>query len=445
MGCGSSQSVQIAYTAPDTARSSTPASSPDSALIGTKFSTDTTATTVPLIQDTPTISVPPLQETDTSAATNKDTSQPKMEESSVEVSDSIGDQLYGRSVSKESANSVTLGPEIKRKHIKYAVSKEETNDVLEKLDQCFRRLQGTSDYESGESHKDLEYIRCTSRVPATVVRFSDADRRPIFVEKMVENNITDLYIKIWKQCFRPAFLEPDEMQWYYYALKNITITMWNCTDFHDRLCAQVQESGLHLTNLQYLDDPIFSKEPCSDNKTYLIKGLFGIMTNLIQRGGTVRQELRNHNAVKIIQNYQSSENTMLQCKVAIILAYLIDEDENEMINSDDKNIVFIIKILKNCLQHKDHASRIYGYKASEVIHALNLLSANENNKMRIVDNGALPYYVQLMQLDGSASEQEQELAAEGIWSLAFSCGEALQKEPGLVQGEPLFLVISTLF
>jgi hypothetical protein len=64
---------------------------------------------------------------------------------------------------------------------------------------------------------------------------------------------------------------------------------------------------------------------------------------------------------------------------------------------------------------------------------LNKLAANDNNKKRIVDCGALPYYVQLMQ--SKWTEVEHAEAAHGIWTLAFKCKDRLLKEDGCVKGK----------
>lgn len=71
----------------------------------------------------------------------------------------------------------------------------------------------------------------------------------------------------------------------------------------------------------------------------------------------------------------------------------------------------------------------------QVISALNRLAANDNNKERIVNTGALPLYVRLLQPDCSTGEQST--AAQGLWTLAFKCKDAIRSEPGCVTGKNL--------
>jgi hypothetical protein len=65
---------------------------------------------------------------------------------------------------------------------------------------------------------------------------------------------------------------------------------------------------------------------------------------------------------------------------------------------------------------------------------LNNLAVNDSNKERIVDCGALPYYVKLLSQDFTGIEQAE--AAQGIWTLSFSehCKEQILKEDGCLEG-----------
>jgi len=66
--------------------------------------------------------------------------------------------------------------------------------------------------------------------------------------------------------------------------------------------------------------------------------------------------------------------------------------------------------------------------------AINNLAVNDSNKQRIVDCGALPFYVQIMQNDTTSVEKSE--AAHGIWTLAFNkkCKEQILQESGCVEG-----------
>jgi len=56
----------------------------------------------------------------------------------------------------------------------------------------------------------------------------------------------------------------------------------------------------------------------------------------------------------------------------------------------------------------------------------------DDNKLKIVEAGALPHYVKLLSTD--RDETEQQAAAHGLWMLAFKCKEDIIKVPGCLDG-----------
>ena len=119
---------------------------------------------------------------------------------------------------------------------------------------------------------------------------------------------------------------------------------------------------------------------------------------------------------------------------------MINEDENEAVNSDESTFQFIHKLLSGALNGKEHRSPTSGFSADELVAALNKLAANDSNKRRIVQSGFLPMYVQLLQPDCSLSELTE--ATQGIWILAFKCRDDILKEPGCLEG---YLLTITVF
>ena len=70
----------------------------------------------------------------------------------------------------------------------------------------------------------------------------------------------------------------------------------------------------------------------------------------------------------------------------------------------------------------------------------------DENKVKIVEAGALPHYVKL--LSPQREETERTEAAHGLWMLSFSCKDSIIKEPGCLDGycfiTVTILVISVL-
>jgi len=117
-------------------------------------------------------------------------------------------------------------------------------------------------------------------------------------------------------------------------------------------------------------------------------------------------------------------------------AFVISEDENEALNSDESTFQFIHKLLSGALKGKEHRSVASGFAADELVAALNKLAANDSNKQRIVQSGFLPMYVELLQPDCNIIELTE--ATQGIWILAFKCRDDILKEPGCLEGSDYY-------
>lgn len=118
----------------------------------------------------------------------------------------------------------------------------------------------------------------------------------------------------------------------------------------------------------------------------------------------------------------------------LLQGFLLTEDENEHLNSDEYTFSFLNKVLVSALKGvaPEHRSKFYGFTAEEIVVSVNKLAANDSNKQRIVDTGFLPLYVQMLQPDFRIAEQTA--AAQGLWTLAFKCPDVITKEPGCVDG-----------
>ena len=69
---------------------------------------------------------------------------------------------------------------------------------------------------------------------------------------------------------------------------------------------------------------------------------------------------------------------------------------------------------------------------------LNNLAVTDENKVKIVEAGALPHYVKL--LSPKRDETEQIEAANGLRLLASRCKDRVCKEHGCVDGRCLFII-----
>ena len=296
-------------------------------------------------------------------------------------------------------------------------------------EEWIERLNVIDDFSTETCSDDLDYLRVVSKFGKTL------EIRDRIGREMASRGLPELFRKIWARYFETDFLSAS-MKCESQNMMRIMLSMWNMTDKCATLCKQTVKIAVHRDLLKYLSSDYLHPSKMNEPRfKMMVNGQLGILHNTVQRIPEARETLRDDQAVKVLQRYREATDEMIACKALIIQAYLITEEENETINSEDKTFKFKLKILASTMKTPEHYSKIYGFSAIEVISAFNRLAANDNNKVRIVSAGALPYYVKLLQPD--CSPAEQSVAALGIWTLAFKCKNDIEKEPGCLDGNCL--------
>ena len=298
--------------------------------------------------------------------------------------------------------------------------------VRHELDVRIDRLFQLEEYNDMVSRDDAEFIREStvfSKLP---------DMKQAIAEYLENKNFAVLFKKVWNKHF-DADLFTSENKCIVVVMKSIMVAMWNATDRSTALCKQTFKIHLEIDLFRYLsNEKLHFAETNSAQKIYIVKGLMGILHNLIQTIPAARGSFRECSAFTILQRLRDSKYSMIKCKANILLAHVIEENENDSINANDKNILFIVNMLQEALRNSDHRSSKSGFNAAELIIGLNKLAANDSNKIRIINNGALDSYVKLLQPD--CTYREQSLAAQGIWILAFECSDLIKKNGVCLNG-----------
>ena len=156
------------------------------------------------------------------------------------------------------------------------------------------------------------------------------------------------------------------------AMKNlravITI-LWNTTEKLGQLpvCEDCVHQGVVTLILSDLGEPGFigTELGKDQNKLYLVKGYLGILQNILRFYGDGREAFRSAGAVKILQQYLKSSLLMVKTRTIMLLSYIMSESENDIINSSDKNIGFVVKMLQSAVEGDNHYSKKYGFWAVE--------------------------------------------------------------------------------
>ncbi|XP_070577150.1 uncharacterized protein [Ptychodera flava] len=296
-----------------------------------------------------------------------------------------------------------------------SMTEEEFKAVLEATKEKFQKemriMNGCKDYSAETVALSLH------RISACLYDIHERKRRHCLGDELASLGFAELFVKIWTSLHKLDLFAKENLQ-AMKCLKKLKVIAWNYSDLSGVFGKAMGCSGainLLLTDLvnPKLDVPTLR----SNEKRYLIKGTLGILHNCIRMCPENRNLYRSANAVALLNKYQSSSYPNVKCKALLCLSYIIDEQENEQLNAGPGNLQFIIGLLESALQSPSHISKNYRFSASEIVNGLNHFAIHDTNKVMIVENGALPLYVTMLQ--SNCTEQEQILTARGIWTLAF--------------------------
>ena len=309
----------------------------------------------------------------------------------------------------------------------FGTAKLGLDELYVELDRRCSELMAMEDLSSVECRNHLGFIREVS-----INARSSRAKKLAIADYLHSKGLAEIFLKVWQSSFPLDFFNPENQR-ILAIMKFVTITLLNSTDRSPVLCERVVQLRVYEDIFRYLSDEKMNPEQLDDtHKLYLVKGLLGILHNTVQSCTAARQAYRDCSAVSVLRSIRVASNEMVKLKAGIILAHIINEDENEEINADSKNFTLLVRILESALKSPNHRSKKYGFHTVELITGLNKLAANEANKTRIIESGALPFYVCL--LEPECSEEEQKVAAQGIWILSFKCSDAIKNEPGCLEG-----------
>ncbi|KAJ7380757.1 hypothetical protein OS493_007135 [Desmophyllum pertusum] len=201
----------------------------------------------------------------------------------------------------------------------------------------------------------------------------------------------------------------------------------NFTDIHDPFCLACSEAGmvqLFVEMTKELQDSIphnlkFVNPQTQRLSDFTVRGKMlsrslGTLHNLSKRVPT-RTNFAACQAVTVLVPLLKAEVALYSAKSLLILAYLIDEENNHLIMADEGPIKFLTSLLQRSLKTSNR--RYIGFSASELAEGLTQIAVNDNNKKTIVKCGAIPILVKMLQ--NAKDDDEKINACNTLWTLAF--------------------------
>nr|CAB3262761.1 uncharacterized protein LOC100182841 [Phallusia mammillata] len=212
------------------------------------------------------------------------------------------------------------------------------------------------------------------------------------------------------------------------------ILLWNYSDKCVNFCkdAYMQKTAIER-NMREFSLPETAVKNLDDNTMrYFIKASMGFLHNVLRLYNDNRVLVRKNNGIQKILKYHESSYLIIKAKAMLILAYCIDDEENEKIMTGAGVIVFIMQLLTSALDSPTHTSKNYSFSALETVMGLNKLASNDDNKLKIVGAGILPSLHKMLGNDFSTNEKS--VALQCLWRLSFhkENKEPIRKVKGLL-------------
>ena len=177
---------------------------------------------------------------------------------------------------------------------------------------------------------------------------------------------------------------PDSVKNY----RSIVTTLANITERSSSLCEECIRKGLISLLLTDLSDARLAVPELKDpNKMYIVKGYLGILGNMVRFHSDARDMYRDAGAVKVLQHFLKSNLLFVKMRTIMLLSYIINESENDIINASDKSITLLLKVLQSAVESDNHYSKKYGYWAVEVLAGRSFYYCNLNGSSPHGQNG----------------------------------------------------------
>ncbi|XP_064620815.1 uncharacterized protein LOC135483734 [Lineus longissimus] len=196
--------------------------------------------------------------------------------------------------------------------------------------------------------------------------------------------------------------------------------MWNFTDMCKGLAKKFAETGIVeslLSDVEFMTDQVLQMAQMDPKLSRManhpIFSAFGVLHNCV-KAPNVKMKYSKHNAVDIIFPYFKCKNEAIKATAVMILSYIIDEENNDLLVADKEVFDFTILTLKKALSSPD--KRADGFSSYELTEALTGMAKNDTNKCLIAELGGLKPLVRLLEI---GDDDEKSAAAEAIWMLAF--------------------------
>ncbi|MGH0147470.1 UNVERIFIED_CONTAM: hypothetical protein FKN15_010567 [Acipenser sinensis] len=157
--------------------------------------------------------------------------------------------------------------------------------------------------------------------------------------------------------------------------------IWNFSDASLIFGQELGNLGLIQHLVAILDHKPYKEKQDQKNVYYLVKASLCILHN-VAKVHENRPLLHQENAVQRVSSYTKVEDELLKVVSIMLLGYIIDEDESDLIMDESGAIENMLRLLQGALTAPN--CRCRGYRSEEIAEGLGLIATCEKNKIKSV-------------------------------------------------------------
>ena len=220
----------------------------------------------------------------------------------------------------------------------------------------------------------------------------------------------------------------SDLQSCYNCLLLTIAAIHNFSDFHQGFCSACAAAGvisMCFENVKQIDAENPNWEDEDSKLVPIIQSYLGILHNISQR---LRDRELFANREETLLYFAKKKDREIAALSLLTLAYLVDENTNDLISADKNLLRFIITLLDEAWLSEDRQSN--GFHAKELAEGLSHLAINDDNKKILGQIGVIPVLISVIKT--SKEDEEKASATRALWMLAFDDNnkEKVRQEEG---------------
>lgn len=278
----------------------------------------------------------------------------------------------------------------------------EEDELMAKIKEIIGHLEKLEDYHRGDGMRIQKMLGD--------MYWDYPHLREMIADCMAEHGYSVVSMKMLKTLNGIGIFKNDDVWFPTYYTYN---TMWNFSDASSNLARTLSENdAVRLLTLNCGHKPYINALH-SKNVFYVIKASLSILHNMARNSG-MKHLFDENKTSETIMPFMDSEDEMLKILATLTIANIVDEEENKTVIAETGTIHCMVGWIEKAISLPRR--RFKGFTPQELTEGLNKLAVNDSNKMRIVEEGAVPLFLLMLQHE---DVREQSSAGRIIWTLSF--------------------------